>query len=76
MAFAAEWWRVGLAVGGGVVVLAVLWRVALADLVLSTVEMPTCERAGRARDESAARETVSALRRPHAVVQPNGNVPM
>jgi hypothetical protein len=47
MAFAVEWWRVGLAVGGGAVVWFVLWRVALADLVLSTVELPSCERAER-----------------------------
>lgn len=60
MAFAAEWWRVGLAVGGGVVGAAILWRLALEDLVLSSVEIPTCERANRA---------------PRTIVQPNGNVP-
>jgi hypothetical protein len=47
MAFAVEWWRVGLAVGAGAVVWFVLWRVALADLVLSSVELPSCERAER-----------------------------
>ena len=60
MTFAGEWWRVGLAVGGGAFVLAVLWRVALADLVLSSVEIPSCERAERA---------------PQSMVQPNGHVP-
>ena len=60
MAFAAEWWRVGLAVGGGAVVWFVLWRVALADLVLSSVELPSCERAERS---------------PQSMTQPNGNVP-
>jgi len=60
MAFAAEWWRVGLAVGGGAVVWFVLWRVARADLVLSTVELPSCERAERTSP---------------SIAQPNGNVP-
>lgn len=60
MAFAVEWWQVGLVVGGGAVGVGVLWRWALEDLVLSSVEMPTCERAART---------------PQPVVQPNGNVP-
>ena len=40
MAVAVEWWRVGIGVGAGVVVLAALWRWVLADLVLSSVELP------------------------------------
>jgi hypothetical protein len=60
MAFAAEWWPVGLAVGAGAVVWFVLWRVALADLVLSTVELPSCERAER---------------RSSSIPQPDANVP-
>jgi hypothetical protein len=40
MAVAVEWWRVGLGIGGGIVVLGVLWRWVLADLVLSAVELP------------------------------------
>jgi hypothetical protein len=40
MAVAVEWWRVGLGIGGGIVVLAVLWRWVLADLVLAAVELP------------------------------------
>ena len=61
MAFAGEWWRIGLAVGGCVVVGAVLWGVALADLVLSAVELPSCERAERGSSPS--------------VLHPKGNVP-
>jgi hypothetical protein len=68
MAFVAEWWRVGLAVGGGAVVWFVLWRVALADLVLSSVELPSCERAERSPHERAERSRQS-------MTQPNGNVP-
>lgn len=41
---AAEWWRVGLGIGVGGVVAAFLWRWALEDLVLSSIELPTCER--------------------------------
>jgi hypothetical protein len=60
MAFAAEWWRLGLGIGGGVVVAALLWRWALEDLVLSSVELPSCERAGRT---------------PQSIVHPTGNLP-
>jgi len=38
--FVVEWWRVELGLVGGVVVLGGLWRWALADLVLSSVELP------------------------------------
>jgi hypothetical protein len=38
--FAVEWWRVGLGIVGGAVVVGVLWRWVLADLVLSSVELP------------------------------------
>ena len=44
MSFAAEWWRVGLGIGGVVAVAAFLWRWALEDLVLSSVELPSCDR--------------------------------
>lgn len=64
MALAADWWRVGLAVGGGLVAAGILWRWALEDLVLSSVEIPTCERAARAPQSIA-----------QPIVQPNGNVP-
>ena len=48
MAFAAAWWRVGLGIGGGLAVAVFLWRWALEDLVLSSVEIPTCERSAPA----------------------------
>lgn len=47
MAFAAAWWWVGLGIVGGVAAFAALWRFALEDLVLSSVELPSCERAPR-----------------------------
>jgi len=36
----STWWIVGLGIVGGVVLLAILWRVALADLVFATFELP------------------------------------
>ncbi len=59
MALAAEWWRVGLAIGGGVVAAGLLWRWVLEDLVLSSVELPTCERSAPA---------------PGALARPDANV--
>jgi len=38
--FVVEWWRLELGIMGAVVVFGVLWRWALADLVLSSVELP------------------------------------
>jgi len=58
MAFAAEWWRVGVGLGGAVVAAGLLWRWALEDLVLSSVELPSCERGARA---------------PEAIARPNAN---
>jgi hypothetical protein len=40
IALVVGWWKVGLGIGGGALVLGVLWRWVLADLVLSTVELP------------------------------------
>jgi len=40
LTFVAEWWRVGLGISGGAVVVAFLWRWVLADLVLSAFELP------------------------------------
>jgi hypothetical protein len=36
----AEWWEVGVALAGGMVVLGALWRWVLADFVLERVELP------------------------------------
>lgn len=44
MSFAAEWWMAGLGFGGAAIAAALLWRWALEDLVLSSVELPSCER--------------------------------
>jgi hypothetical protein len=44
MSFAGEWWMVGVGIVGAVAVAVMLWRWALEDLVLSAVELPTCER--------------------------------
>jgi hypothetical protein len=40
IALVSAWWIVGLGVIGVVVVLAILWRVALADLVFAAFELP------------------------------------
>ena len=48
MAFAVEWWRVELGIVGVVVAAGALWRWALEDLVLSSIELPSCERGAQA----------------------------
>ena len=40
VAFVVEWWRLELGIAVGAVVVGFLWRFGLADLVLSSVELP------------------------------------
>lgn len=39
-ALISAWWIVGLGVTGAVIVGAILWRLALADLVLAAFDVP------------------------------------